>query len=759
MRSETFWTWYDDFAAPRLKGRAETFRKMFEHLDKFDRPVHIVETGCIEDPDNWAGNGCSTILFDRYAVAHPGSTVRSVEIVPEKVSAARSVVSDAVEIRCGDSVHWLREFARSLIDPTVDLLYLDASHLEWNDPVPSALHHINELMAIMPVLHPGSMVAVDDSPATMDDLPTIQVGGKGEFVARYAFSVGADLAFLEYQAGWTNITGRPSREPESIVGLIERARRHVEEDRLVAACPLYNLVLIKTLPPWTSVTRIARGEACAFFARLALSKQRLGVAADWLAEALRADPMAVDYRLEMARRCYLPMRLMDAAVAEARKATELEPGNAVTWQVLGGLEHERGNLTAAAAAYDRAVEISPQDPACLLDRATVALDTTDYAMVRDLCARSYDRIADATHLRAMALYREAEHEAAIELFDAAIEMGCQDEPIAHWHKSQALEAIGRWPEAWRERAWRAESKRRPELALPMKRFSVPLWSGQTSGRVHVHAEAGAGDNIAMVRYLPLMRDMGLEVCYETTPDLVDLVRHSIPGIEVMARTPLYPDLMGKTFDYHIPIGDLQRAFGTTVDTVPWNGPYLKAYPEKYAQHLKWLSMDRNIGVCWSSGIRLNDSAWLAEYGRRKSMSFGNLVPILMRGENLVSLQIGPERSQADGYGGISKALPEKPTWMDTAALIECLDLVITVDTAVAHLAGAMGKPVWVMCQRDASSWHFMCWRPRAPWNERSPWYPTARIFRQHEFNRPHFWDDVIEDVSNALREGISVAAE
>jgi ADP-heptose:LPS heptosyltransferase len=97
--------------------------------------------------------------------------------------------------------------------------------------------------------------------------------------------------------------------------------------------------------------------------------------------------------------------------------------------------------------------------------------------------------------------------------------------------------------------------------------------------------------------------------------------------------------------------------------------------------------------------------------------------------------------------------------MDTAALIECLDLVITVDTAVAHLAGAMGKPVWVICQRDASSWHFMCWRPRAPWNERSPWYPTARIFRQHEFNRPHFWDDVIEDVSNALREGISVAAE
>jgi len=78
--------------------------------------------------------------------------------------------------------------------------------------------------------------------------------------------------------------------------------------------------------------------------------------------------------------------------------------------------------------------------------------------------------------------------------------------------------------------------------------------------------------------------------------------------------------------------------------------------------------------------------------------------------------------------------------------------VITVDTAVAHLAGAMGKPVWVISRRDGMSWHFMCWRPGASWNEASPWYPTARVFRQHEYDQMHFWDEVVADIAAALEE-------
>src|ERR1700681_3252923 len=92
MRSDDFWSWYDGFAAPRLKGRAKTFRAMFEHLDRFDRPVHIVETGCMEEPDNWGGNGCSTILFDCYARHHAGSTVRTVDVAQDKIEQVRDLL-------------------------------------------------------------------------------------------------------------------------------------------------------------------------------------------------------------------------------------------------------------------------------------------------------------------------------------------------------------------------------------------------------------------------------------------------------------------------------------------------------------------------------------------------------------------------------------------------------------------------------------------------------------------------------------------
>ncbi len=98
-------------------------------------------------------------------------------------------------------------------------------------------------------------------------------------------------------------------------------------------------------------------------------------------------------------------------------------------------------------------------------------------------------------------------------------------------------------------------------------------------------------------------------------------------------------------------------------------------------------------------------------------------------------------------------LPEQPSWDDTAALVENLDLVITVDTAMAHLSGAMDKPVWVMCMKDAMSWHFLCERPGASWNTASPWYPSARVFRQHRFNEPHFWDEVIADINEELKSG------
>jgi hypothetical protein len=561
----------------------------------------------------------------------------------------------------------------------------------------------------------------------------------------HAASIGADLDFFDV----------PREETADIEDLVVRARHCVENGRQAEATSAYRRVLGATDPPLTPVARVARGEACAFFARVALSKKRHGGAAEWYHEALRADPAAVDYRLELASKCYLPMRLLDSGVVEARRATEIDPENVAAWVALGNLAFERQDLRLAATAYDRAMALAPSSVEAKLGRAALALDMSDHDLVSDLCdwVITTDRAADAVHLLAMLSFREGRYEEAIRLFDVAIGGNCYDSALAHWHKSHAMESIGMWPEAWSERAHRAGSSSRSALTVPMKRFDRPLWSGEPgSGRVHVHAETGAGDNICLARYLPMIAQRGLDVCYECMPDMVDLMRRSFPGVEVVPRTAYYPDALGvKPFDYHLPVGELQTVFRTSLETVPWKGPYLKSdltLVEKYRENARG-----KIGLCWSSGIRLNDSAWLAEYGRRKSMSFEALRPIWSSEAECVSLQVGPER--AEHRDRIFDYLPEQPTWDDTAALVECLDLVITVDTAVAHLAGAMGKPTWLMMHTEGS-WHWMAPRLGASWNERSPWYPSVRIYRQE---RAKEWRAVIERIARDLVKPTAIAVE
>ena len=147
---------------------------------------------------------------------------------------------------------------------------------------------------------------------------------------------------------------------------------------------------------------------------------------------------------------------------------------------------------------------------------------------------------------------------------------------------------------------------------------------------------------------------------------------------------------------------------------------------------------------WAHGRR--------RFGRRKSMPFGFLNGIIGgagRPLRFVSLQVGPERDE-NTNSRVLDMLPERPTWDDTAAIVAKLDLVITVDTSVAHLAGALGVPVFLMMHTEGS-WHWMAQRPGASWNDRSPWYPSVQIFRQE---RPHEWDGVLQAVAEALEQRI-----
>jgi len=222
MRNENFWQWFNQQAAPRLAMREISFRRIFDYLDTFDRPVCIVETGCARLPGNWEGDGQSTVLFDEYIKCKlPGSIVHTVDLDPKATDFCKSVVSDKVIVHTGDSVRVLREIGAQLTESsrTIDLLYLDSYDVDWDNPIPSAVHHLKELVSIIPWVRPETLVVVDDCALichavfdAQDKLhllathtPPPLIGGKGLYVAQYATQVSAKIAFSHYQVGWTHL--------------------------------------------------------------------------------------------------------------------------------------------------------------------------------------------------------------------------------------------------------------------------------------------------------------------------------------------------------------------------------------------------------------------------------------------------------------------------------------------------------------------------------------------------------------------------
>jgi hypothetical protein len=216
-----FWEWFDSVAAPQLAAREISFRKVLRLLDERSAiaPVTIVETGCTRVAGNWAGDGQSTVVFDRYLQeALPGSMGYTIDIDPSATAQCRQLVGPLIDIRTGDSVAVLRNIADELgkSNRSIDLLYLDSYDVDWRHTTPSAVHHLKELVSIVGALRADTLVVVDDSPSecrvasNVDGngyslLSVPEVGGKGKFVAEYASQVGAQLIFSHYQAAWVGI--------------------------------------------------------------------------------------------------------------------------------------------------------------------------------------------------------------------------------------------------------------------------------------------------------------------------------------------------------------------------------------------------------------------------------------------------------------------------------------------------------------------------------------------------------------------------
>jgi SAM-dependent methyltransferase len=210
----TFLEQFDAEWGPRLAVRRDSFRFMFDYLTKKRPQGHlIVETGCARQKDNWAGDGQSTFLFDRFAQAFQGE-VLSVDLDPQACEYARSIASQRTRVFTGDSVPFLHRLAQQLhqANRAIDLLYLDSYDWVPTNPVPSMVHHLKELCAIAPALKPKTLIVVDDTFRTLRGIKTgkeqyallgdMGMGGKGVYLEEYFRQIGVPMAFEAYQCGW-----------------------------------------------------------------------------------------------------------------------------------------------------------------------------------------------------------------------------------------------------------------------------------------------------------------------------------------------------------------------------------------------------------------------------------------------------------------------------------------------------------------------------------------------------------------------------
>jgi hypothetical protein len=272
-------------------------------------------------------------------------------------------------------------------------------------------------------------------------------------------------------------------------------------------------------------------------------------------------------------------------------------------------------------------------------------------------------------------------------------------------------------------------------------YGVPHWMGQSlEGRtILVRSEQGLGDMFQFARYLPLLKARGARVLFQPLKGL-DTIARRFPGIDhILADGERLPAI-----DFCANLMSLPLAFGTTVATIPAEVPYLSpdpAYLAKWASRFADRSRPR-VGLAWAGRPTHRSD-------RLRSMHLDQLASILdVEGVRFVSLQKGPAAAQAE-------AVPERVDWDgigaeldeldDAAAVLSELDLLIAVDTGLAHLAGALGKPVWVMLQTP-SEYRWMAGR------EDTPWYPTMRLFRQ---DSPRAWGAVVERVAESLRDWVS----
>jgi tetratricopeptide (TPR) repeat protein len=457
------------------------------------------------------------------------------------------------------------------------------------------------------------------------------------------------------------------------------------------------------------------------------------------------------------------------AVAAYRMAIALDPHHVAAHLNLGNALMDQNELAEAIAVYAKTLAFAPTDARihCNLSVALLRLDQVDDAIEACRTAIAHDPLYASAHTNlGVALQRLdrldeaiAAHEKAIaldpefakaysNLAECLRDEGRLDESLRLNRQAVALDscedlhrfnhALALLMEGDYEAGWPAyEVRRKAGVLGPSERsLPPPEWRGEPlQGRtLLLHAEQGLGDTLQFVRYVRELNEPGVSIVIESQRPLTGLLQ-SLGPVRVVTQGESLPP-----FDFHLPLMSLPNVLRTRLDSIPAAIPYLAADPTKIARWKARIGQTRDlaVGVVWSGNPNHKSD-------RRRSIAAAAVLPdLVMPGVRLFSLQKDPRAEDANILQALAAVVtdlaPSLDDFSDTAAALEALDLIIAVDTSTAHLAGALGRPVWMMLP-FALDWRWL--RDR----EDSPWYPTMRLFRQ---STPRVWTDVIGRIRSEL---------
>ena len=463
-----------------------------------------------------------------------------------------------------------------------------------------------------------------------------------------------------------------------------------------------------------------------------LNRGRLSEAGSLCAQVLAQDPNNVD-ALQLQSLVEAGSDRLDSAIALINRAISIKPLAADYFVNLGEFQRRLGKLDAAQASIERAITLQPDHAAAHYNLGIVLEDQSknDEAMAQFHRAVALDKNLAEAHLRIGNEFRRLRRfDDSMKAFERAIAARPRF-PESHWNYSLLLLQYGDLKRGWAEYEWR----RRIASLCPPRNFPQPQWMGQplSGQRVFLHIEQAFGDMIQFARFAPLVADRGGRVLLQSPPELAGLFA-GLRGIEQIV--PIKESI--PPFDLHCPLLSLGQIFCPDLHHIPKDIPYLNPEPALVERwKIKMEPYDRKLkaGLAWSGRRMIAD-------GGIRSIPTSLLAP-LAGVDDVVFFCVQPHDPDAE-------APPELPLvdwradlrdFAQTAALMANLDLVISIDTAAAHLAGALGRPVWNLLL------HYADWR----WlldRQDSPWYPTMRLFRQPKEGD---WETVIHQVTGELK--------